>query len=357
MTKRNYRERKPATPAKEEPAKSTAKKSASKKAPAKEEAVKKESTKKPAEKAEKAPEVEPAETPPVGESAEEEQAALEATDGESILSKFKLEGPIIEKLPDTGSFDPFEVPVAEHAHTGGPTVDQPVEQQPGVQESPSPDEPVFDDSQLNGVTEEPSIGPQPGPELDPEEPPEQQIEDESAEPGEEDHVTDDKMRLPSSAAARTADQAIDMFNYIMLNYGGFIVDVKLPAEMQQFDRMVSDAKERSEENRQTLPLDKEDKQILRPALIDVLMEEGLEATPKQRLLLAAALIIGKKVGNVVQVRRENKKMLKNFMNYMKEYYEQHPEHKPPGYGEATTEEEEVTESEEQSTEPEESTEE
>jgi len=142
--------------------------------------------------------------------------------------------------------------------------------------------------------------------IDPNSPPEQ-----PATPG---------VSLPPGYSSSTAKRILDGVDYALKNYGKYLTDIRVTKKIKYADRISeipehknieATIEQQNEKTRKKLPFEKEDRQLLDPALERYMRETQMVVTPLQELLGVVALVLIKKVPDVISILNEKNEMLKH----------------------------------------------
>lgn len=170
--------------------------------------------------------------------------------------------------------------------------------------------------------------------LPPSDAPEQRIDDTSEEDShEEGEEQSDKPELdvPNGHAALAADSLLGVADNVLEIGGGFFVKMKKTKSILDFDELIEIKGDKSAtklsevidqknvKNILRIKLDKEDKALLRPILIEVLKRKAEELTPEQQLMAVGISIAIKKAQLMVEIKAENKILLQQLDSKIDRY--------------------------------------
>lgn len=151
--------------------------------------------------------------------------------------------------------------------------------------------------------------------------PEQEIDyefEDTIEGDEEDIEEPDEFQLPTSHAKQAADTFLGMADNFFEIGGGFFVKVKKHTDFYDFDEIIQVIDEHNTKNVKKLRLEKEDKALLKPLLVEVLKKKAKKLTPEQQLMGALISILVKKAQLVVEVRAENEILVDRILQIIRE---------------------------------------
>lgn len=114
--------------------------------------------------------------------------------------------------------------------------------------------------------------------------------------------------MPNANAKQMADFILGSANFVIPLVGGRFVSVKIQKEFYEVQGFVETINQQNERNLERIKLTKEEIDYLRPILIAVIKEKNAQMTPMGQLLMALALIGAKKTSDVMEIRKENKKL-------------------------------------------------
>lgn len=137
--------------------------------------------------------------------------------------------------------------------------------------------------------------------------------------------TGDPLKIPSGNAEDLVDFGANALNFIIGNFAGAFINVKIKPEYHSIrdnkDRAVDIIKQFNDSSVEKLKFDAEDIKMLKGPLVKLLQEKGIRGlTPAEELMLALAMIAAKKVKAFVEIRSESKKLQNHFdsmIRYMK----------------------------------------
>lgn len=156
--------------------------------------------------------------------------------------------------------------------------------------------------------------------------PEQQIDDDYDNPDSfdsEEAASDvglekEVFELPTAHAKQAADTFLGMADNFLEIGGGFFVKVKKHNDFYDFEEIVQVIDEHNAKNVKRLRLEKEDKALLKPLLVEVLKKKAAKLTPEQQLMGALISILVKKAQIVMEVRAENEILVDRILNIIRE---------------------------------------
>lgn len=156
--------------------------------------------------------------------------------------------------------------------------------------------------------------------------PEQQIDDDYDNPesfDSEEAMSDvslekETFELPTTHAKQAADTFLGMADNFLEIGGGFFVKVKKHNDFYDFEEIVQVIDEHNAKNVKRLRLEKEDKALLKPLLVEVLKKKAAKLTPEQQLMGALISILVKKAQIVMEVRAENEILVDRILNIIRE---------------------------------------
>ena len=156
--------------------------------------------------------------------------------------------------------------------------------------------------------------------------PEQQIDDDYDNPEsfDSEEATSDvglekeTFELPTAHAKQAADTFLGMADNFLEIGGGFFVKVKKHNDFYDFEEIVQVIDEHNAKNVKRLRLEKEDKALLKPLLVEVLKKKAAKLTPEQQLMGALISILVKKAQIVMEVRAENEILVDRILNIIRE---------------------------------------
>ncbi|MDN5201185.1 hypothetical protein QQ008_07425 [Fulvivirgaceae bacterium BMA10] len=153
--------------------------------------------------------------------------------------------------------------------------------------------------------------------------PEQQIDDDYGGPSgteipEEDEEESEGFQLPTSHARQAADTFLGMADNFLEIGGGFFVKVKKHTDFYDLDEIIQVIDEHNTRNVKRLRLEKEDKALLKPLLVEVLKKKARKLTPEQQLMGALISILVKKAQLVLEVRAENEILVDRILQIIRE---------------------------------------
>ncbi|MDW3191938.1 MAG: hypothetical protein R8G66_06225 [Cytophagales bacterium] len=156
--------------------------------------------------------------------------------------------------------------------------------------------------------------------------PEQQIDDDYDNPesyDSEEAMSDvglekEVFELPTAHAKQAADTFLGMADNFLEIGGGFFVKVKKHNDFYDFEEIVQVIDEHNAKNVKRLRLEKEDKALLKPLLVEVLKKKAAKLTPEQQLMGALISILVKKAQIVMEVRAENEILVDRILNIIRE---------------------------------------
>lgn len=215
---------------------------------------------------------------------------------------------------------PLNAPVIEKdiAGTRSSGAPQPGSRQTGAHQSGSR---PSDSNSEDQVKETPASE-----QMEPPDAPEQQIDDDYDNPepfdseeapnevGKEQEV----FELPTAHAKQAADTFLGMADNFLEIGGGFFVKVKKHNDFYDFEEIVQVIDEHNAKNVKRLRLEKEDKALLKPLLVEVLKKKAAKLTPEQQLMGALISILVKKAQIVMEVRAENEILVDRILNIIRE---------------------------------------
>ncbi len=156
--------------------------------------------------------------------------------------------------------------------------------------------------------------------------PEQQIDDDYDNPesfDSEEAASDvglekETFELPTAHAKQAADTFLGMADNFLEIGGGFFVKVKKHNDFYDFEEIVQVIDEHNAKNVKRLRLEKEDKALLKPLLVEVLKKKAAKLTPEQQLMGALISILVKKAQIVMEMRAENEILVDRILNIIRE---------------------------------------
>ncbi|MAQ76891.1 MAG: hypothetical protein CL613_11250 [Aquimarina sp.] len=124
--------------------------------------------------------------------------------------------------------------------------------------------------------------------------------------------------LPTATAKQAADTILGMANNVLAVGGGYVVKIKKHKEFYEYDEINELIDTQNEKNVNRIKLDKEDKALLKPPLVQVLKKKAKHLTPEQQLMGAALSIVLKKAQTVMEVRAENEALVERILDIVRE---------------------------------------
>jgi len=145
-------------------------------------------------------------------------------------------------------------------------------------------------------------------------------------PNESAGANGDPLKIPTGNAEDLIDFGANALNFLIGNFAGKLVSVKIKPEYRSIkdnkSRAIDIIAEFNEKSVEKLKLDDEDIAMLKPPLVKLLQEKGIRGlTPGEELMLAIAMIGAKKVKIVMEIRSDSKKLEAHFdsmINYMRQ---------------------------------------
>ena len=128
----------------------------------------------------------------------------------------------------------------------------------------------------------------------------------------------EEFELPTATAKQAADTLLGMTSNILAVGGSFLVKIKKHKEFYEFEEINELIDTQNTKNVDRIKLDKEDKALLKPPLVQVLKNKAKNLTPEQQLMGAALSIVLKKAQTVMEVRAENELLVERILDIIQE---------------------------------------
>ena len=128
----------------------------------------------------------------------------------------------------------------------------------------------------------------------------------------------EEFELPTATAKQAADTLLGMTSNILAVGGSFFVKIKKHKEFYEFEEINELIDTQNTKNVDRIKLDKEDKALLKPPLVQVLKKKAKNLTPEQQLMGAALSIVLRKVQSVMEVRAENELLVERILDIIRE---------------------------------------
>ncbi len=128
----------------------------------------------------------------------------------------------------------------------------------------------------------------------------------------------EEFELPTDMAKKAADTLLGMTNNVLTVGGGFFVKIRKHKEFYDFDEIPELIDAQNQKNIDRIKLDKEDKALLKPPLVEVLKKKAKSLTPGQQLMGAAFSIAMKKAQNIIEIKAENELLVDRIVDIIRE---------------------------------------
>ena len=128
----------------------------------------------------------------------------------------------------------------------------------------------------------------------------------------------EEFELPTATAKQAADTLLGMTSNILAVGGSFFVKIKKHKEFYEFEEINELIDTQNTKNVDRIKLDKEDKALLKPPLVQVLKKKAKNLTPEQQLMGAALSIVLRKAQSVMEVRAENELLVERILDIIRE---------------------------------------
>lgn len=155
--------------------------------------------------------------------------------------------------------------------------------------------------------------------------PEQEIGEEIQEDATMDHQEgtgqqseEQEFELPTETAKKAADTILGMTNNVLAVGGGYFVKIRKHKEFYEFDEIPELIDTQNKKNVNRIKLDKEDKALLKPPLVQVLKRKAKHLTPEQQLMGAALSIVVKKAQDIMEIKAENELLVERILDIIRE---------------------------------------
>ncbi|TSE03687.1 hypothetical protein [Aquimarina algiphila] len=148
--------------------------------------------------------------------------------------------------------------------------------------------------------------------------PEQEINEDYTETTIEDA---EEFEIPTNQAKTAADTILGVANNVLGVGAGFFIKIHKHKEFYEFDEVIQVIEEQNEKNINLFKLDKEDKALLRPLLIQVLKAKAKKLTVEQQLIGAIVSILIKKAQVMMEIRAENEILEQRILAIVKDEQE------------------------------------
>ncbi len=135
--------------------------------------------------------------------------------------------------------------------------------------------------------------------------------DTAADASKKEPLSDTEPPLSKTAAKQTAETILGMSNNILGVGGRYLVTLKKDESFYAYQEVLEMIDEQNDKNVEKVKLDKEDKALLKPLIVDVLQEKAKKLTPQQQLMGAVLSIVAKKAQVLLQIKAENKILLES----------------------------------------------
>ncbi len=131
-------------------------------------------------------------------------------------------------------------------------------------------------------------------------------------------TSNQEFEIPLTQANRVANALLGMSNNILVVGGGYFVKINKHKEFFEFEEIIQVIDQQNAKNVKRIKLDKEDQDLLRPLLAQVLKNKAKQLTPEQQLMGAIISILVKKAQIVMEVRAENNLLEARILDIIRE---------------------------------------
>ncbi|QKX04168.1 hypothetical protein HN014_04345 [Aquimarina sp. TRL1] len=128
----------------------------------------------------------------------------------------------------------------------------------------------------------------------------------------------EEFELPTDAAKQAADSIFGTVNNLIDLGGGYFVKIKKHKEFYEFDEIIELIDLQNQKNIKRIRLDKEDKAILKPLLVQILKRKAKKLTPERQLMAVVLSILFKKGRAVMEIKAENDLLVERILDIVRE---------------------------------------
>lgn len=127
-----------------------------------------------------------------------------------------------------------------------------------------------------------------------------------------------EFELPTDTAKKAADTILGITNNVLAAGGGYFVKIRKHQEFYEFDEIPELIDAQNKKNIDRIKLNKEDKALLKPPLVEVLKKKAKRLTPEQQLMGAALSIALKKGMDIMEIKAENEQLVDRILDIIRE---------------------------------------
>ncbi|WP_281989737.1 hypothetical protein [Aquimarina aggregata] len=128
----------------------------------------------------------------------------------------------------------------------------------------------------------------------------------------------EEFELPTDAAKQAADSIFGTVNNLIDLGGGYFVKIKKHKEFYDFDEIIELIDLQNEKNVKRIKLDKEEKAMIKPLLVQILKRKAKKLTPERQLMAVVLSILFKKGRAVMEIKAENDLLVERILDIVRE---------------------------------------